>query len=548
LDQSNFVKECDDGFIKITGDNDHCYQFFPGSAATLPWQESRDSCMATYGAHLLEIFSSDHQTAVNNWLNTVKDDEFVGVWLGLTDVGHPGVMYSDALNSQPNWENWAFGEPSDTYAGAACGYLQDGSINWSTDRCGANHSKVCMKTVGRQCPSGWIYHTGENGAGKCYQYFVNGGAQQSWYTGKNYCDSIGAKMITIRSKTEQVTISKYFSEWSRGGVTRFWIGISDLMSYSKCSFTDTDGRVIMYTNWAKGSPPESCVIDECDGCNTCVYMDVVAGVSTNWKTANCFDIESFGCEVDVGTNIHDVPKPDNNFHCQQPVDKRTSFYLYTDDVLKTIFPVPQCYLQPHHDFDGIGLWDYCFEYCANETAIPVSIHSKEHNNFAMALMKKPTWLGMDNIKNGVIKTNWPYDKTLVDYTAWVPNYPNPDSTKTALVMSMRDGEVGLWKNQRPDNPSYPANCFCQKPAIAGNPDPPGYPEVPLNELCDTNWIFIPSSNTCVYHDINVRAWQSAEQNCVSMKGHLVSIGSPKTISELMTLGSSFYDPTSIGMT
>ena len=202
------MRECDDGFAKISGDDDYCYRFFPGSLSQLPWQESRDSCALDYGGHLLEIFSPDQQLAINTWLETVTEDGFIGVWLGLTDVGHPGVMYSDALNTEPNWENWAFGEPSDEYSGTSCAYLQDGISTWTTDRCGKNHGKVCMKAVGRQCPSGWVYHTGENGTGKCYQYFVNGGAQQSWYTGKNYCTSIGAKLITIRSETEQTTISK----------------------------------------------------------------------------------------------------------------------------------------------------------------------------------------------------------------------------------------------------------------------------------------------------------------------------------------------------
>lgn len=32
VDQSNYVKECDDGFTKIEGDYDYCYHFFGGTS------------------------------------------------------------------------------------------------------------------------------------------------------------------------------------------------------------------------------------------------------------------------------------------------------------------------------------------------------------------------------------------------------------------------------------------------------------------------------------------------------------------------------------
>jgi hypothetical protein len=56
-------------------------------------------------------------------------------------------------------------------------------------------------------------------------------------------------MITIKSQVEQDTISKYFSEWSRGGVTRFWIGISDVISGRQCDLADTEGRRIDFSNF-----------------------------------------------------------------------------------------------------------------------------------------------------------------------------------------------------------------------------------------------------------------------------------------------------------
>ena len=316
------------------------------------------------------------------------------------------------------------------------------------------------------------------------------------------------------------------------------------MSNTKCSFTYVDGRGITYTNWVDGFPPKTCTIDECDNCNMCVYMDVVGGTNSNWKTGNCFDIESFGCEVDVGTHIHDIPKPDIGYHCQQPEDIRVSYRIYTDDILANIFAMPQCYSQPHKNFDARGLWQFCLDYCTNQTAIPASIHSEGQNNFVGAFLKESTWLGIDNIKKGILPQTWPYDNTKIDYTAFMKDFPQTNSVKTALFILDSNSNFGLWKNV---DPTHSNNCFCQKPSISGNPEPPPYPEIPVNELCDTDWIYISSRTNCIYHDISFRAWNAAEQNCEAKGGSLVSVNSPDTVIELLrALGTYFYDPTSIG--
>jgi len=152
---------------------------------------------------------------------------------------------------------------------------------------------------------------------------------------------------------------------------------------------------------------------------------------------------------------------------------------------------------------------------------------------------------MDNIIEGRLPTTWPYDHTLVDFSSFVPNWPSTDPLKTSLIMNDKDTEFGMWKNARPDNNDFPRNCFCQRPSIPGNPEPPGYPEIPANELCERNWIYLPSSKNCIYHDIAWRAWKAAEDNCVALGGHLVSVNSPDIVSDLLILGADFYDPTSI---
>ena len=196
----------------------------------------------------MEIFDDNQETVVQQWLKDEisKTDGYRGVWLGLTDMEHDGVIYSSILNTEPNYQNWAYGEPNPSDPGTRCGHIPPSGGPWQILRCGVNCGKICMKRTGRQCPSGWTYHSGENNSGKCYQYFVNGNSYQNWYSALNYCNKIGARMLTIKSKEEQQIISKYFSSWSRGGVTRFLLGISDTLSQSKCNFQYTDGRSVYY--------------------------------------------------------------------------------------------------------------------------------------------------------------------------------------------------------------------------------------------------------------------------------------------------------------
>ena len=74
-------------------------------------------------------------------------------------IGHGGEMQSLITGTSPYYQNWAFGEPKFSAPGATCSVLPKGSDEWVTDYCGKNHNRVCMKQVGRQCPSGWVYHS-----------------------------------------------------------------------------------------------------------------------------------------------------------------------------------------------------------------------------------------------------------------------------------------------------------------------------------------------------------------------------------------------------
>jgi len=185
-----------------------------------------------------------------------------------------------------------------------------------------------------------------------------------------------------------------------------------------------------------------------------------------------------------------------------------------------------------------------------------------------------TWLGMTGITDGVLPPVWPFDKTPVDYIHWDKerlldyvlsgcfrkfrsctlrlraciqgnNYPSKSSGKTNLIA--KNNQDGKWRNCMGNNKDYKRSCMCQKPAVPGAPPMPEYPSLPINELCEKDWLYVESANKCIYHDIQERAWDAAQDLCRDKGGDLVSINSPaENLEILQILGSFFIDLTSIG--
>ena len=117
-----------------------------------------------------------------------------------------------------------------------------------------------------------------------------------------------------------------------------------------------------------------------------------------------------------------------------------------------------------------------------QNAIPVSIHSKEQHAFHLSYISGGTWLGMTGWSENT--NTWPFDNTPLDYTAFAKNYPKYN--KPYFIISKKAD--GLWKESDDEGEN---NCFCQKAAVPGSPTPPPYPDLPINEQCEPNWLWLP---------------------------------------------------------
>ena len=254
------------------------------------------------------------------------------VWLGITDSeSSDNTMTSYISQLEPQYQNWGYGEPSEEFIGGRCAAWRSSDKDtlddsWSAARCGNRNFVTCMKQQGNQCPSGWTYHQTENG-GKCYLYIVNGAGATTWYTGRNYCKAIGAEMITPATQIEMDTLARYFDQWSRGGVTRFWVGVSNVYSQNsgECDMrTESGGYLDIPTEfWSADYPETGCnaaddINSNGDKEDTCAFVNTLTGsVTGSWQTGSCFGHDAYGCQIEAGGHIHDIANDDRiQYHCE----------------------------------------------------------------------------------------------------------------------------------------------------------------------------------------------------------------------------------------
>ena len=55
--------------------------------------------------------------------------------------------------------------------------------------------------------------------------------------------------------------------------------------------------------------------------------------------------------------------------------------------------------------------------------------------------------------------------------------------------------------------------------------------------CEPGWTLLTETRNCYFIDVHDRAWNVAEDNCVTMGGHLVSINSPDVQTRIFQLTS-----------
>ncbi|CAB4014988.1 macrophage mannose receptor 1-like, partial [Paramuricea clavata] len=146
-----------------------------------------------------------------------------------------------------------------------------------------NYTCGLKGTVKDPCPPGWIRSKHDSVA--CYRLIPS---KKSWSDSEKTCKGYGAKLISIRDKSEQVFAT---SLMERAWNTDVWIGLSD--ENTSNTFKWSDGIPVSWTNWAVGNPRGAWTGD-----HQCVYMNLERTTKElmYWRGGECSEKKLFICK------------------------------------------------------------------------------------------------------------------------------------------------------------------------------------------------------------------------------------------------------------
>ena len=122
-----------------------------------------------------------------------------------------------------------------------------------------------------------------------------------------------------------------------------------------------------------------------------------------------------------------------------------------------------------------------------------------------------------------------------------------------IMIGSDDKNYGMWKLNQCDAEGTNKLAICKWTSLNGPVVPPTdipgkieysshiqtfwYSDVEPHVDCEPGWTLLSETRNCYYIDVHDRAWNVAEDNCVSMGGHLVSINSPDVQTRIFQLTS-----------
>ena len=121
MDKANYVRQCDSRWTLI-GDKFCVKTSKDAEQPKMTWSESLSWC-GQFGGVNLEVESAEIESKIRAYADEEfkEAESYKGVWLGITDLESANnQMVSYITQSEPLYQNWAYGEPSQAYSGARC--------------------------------------------------------------------------------------------------------------------------------------------------------------------------------------------------------------------------------------------------------------------------------------------------------------------------------------------------------------------------------------------------------------------------------------------
>ncbi|XP_063066766.1 macrophage mannose receptor 1, partial [Engraulis encrasicolus] len=461
------------------------------------WNAARTHCVIE-GGDLVSIGSQ----AEEDFTVSQLDDTYYDLWIGYSTLGCNSVSCQiKPNNTQFTWSdsstgtyaNWGTGQPDLTdKANGLCGAsIKDSGEEygkWKTHVCRYERPFMCERGLNTVCPPGWISFSGN-----CYWLVSNTNLLTTWSDALSKCSGMGANLVTIKSKEEQLFINAQLPDFNQVDIPDIWIGLSD--KDQDGNFQWVDKTHIEFSNWRANYPQNTANSWDCGQ----IYTGNFNG---QWETTDCNKRLAYVCKMAGGQNVKPTPAPDS--HCDQ------GYLLYGDS----------CY---HFESEEVRNWNDAEQYCVRQGGHLASIHSPEEVGFFVAHMPSTSWVGLSDSQT---EGTWVWtDGSASDYLSWETDQPDNWQGNEDCVHLRGTGHYQPGKlNDQPCSYSFPF--VCQKGKGQGPPPVPPTSGPGWNEQCGT-WVQDPFNDYCyLFSALSMRNWADARKDCVYQGGDLISITEP----------------------
>nr|XP_040060795.1 lymphocyte antigen 75 [Gasterosteus aculeatus aculeatus] len=258
----------------------------------LSWHQALEAC-GQGGGHLASIHDIQHSAHVK----LIAQTDGFPLWIGLShhDVSDSAFEWSDGTtfnykasitdsreSPASNEASCVHVSPAGDWLKASCNKLLDGAICYTTAITTASQrAKTQAPPEAKGCPgssgvSKWVQHEGH-----CYAFdmsFYNFHVH-SMEQAKSLCQSMDAKLLSLKTKEENDFVSKYMFD-DPLITSRVWLAM-DVNAEGK-PLSWQDGSALSFSNWAPGAlvagkkPTPRCAV-------------MVAGDDGVWKLVSCND-------------------------------------------------------------------------------------------------------------------------------------------------------------------------------------------------------------------------------------------------------------------
>ncbi|XP_033107417.1 macrophage mannose receptor 1-like isoform X2 [Anneissia japonica] len=374
------------------------------------WYEARLACESDQG-DLAVVKTAD----VNTFLTGLIKNTGSSHWIGLHDTSNEGdFVWIDSTPLDPNTAQWNNGEPNNYGSGEDCTEMSTNG-KWNDLFCTYTRRYICERSadIPINCDEsdGWY-----DGNGKCYK-FMNRDA--SWDDAVNYCTSVDAELVSIKSQDEQNIVTYMVSIHQATA----WIGLSDKNSGSAGMYEWSNGDPYSlsahYNHWATNQPDNRFYTQG----GNCVEILNTAKTG-EWNTAPCTNLAKSICRKEEGTCA-----PGWRLH-------KGYCYQFNDNNAHT--------------------WTDSKHYCEAQGAYLTSILSNTENDFIQKQFEDLStvgitdyWIGIsDYASDGIFQ--WSEGTTTADYSNWNPNMPKNVPNQPDCGKIFVDDAAGKWDSD---------NCF-----------------------------------------------------------------------------------------